>query len=60
MRTYVTFILFSHPLFGADFPPSRNGAENYFFTNRYREIIYKFTGEIVALVTAFYFLIAAA
>ena len=60
MRADVTFILFSHPLFSADFPPSRNGAQDNFFAHWYREIVYEFAWEIRALVTAFYFLIAAA
>jgi hypothetical protein len=60
MWTDVAFIFFSHPLFGAGFTPSRDGAKDYLFPHRDREIIYEFTGKIRALVTAFYFLVAAA
>jgi hypothetical protein len=58
--TGISFFLFRHPLFSADFTTFRDRAQNYLLAHRNREIVYKFAGKISAFVTPLYLLVAAA
>ena len=60
MRAGVAFLLFLHPLFGAEFPPPGDGPQYYLLADGNREIIDELAGELITLVAALYLFITAA